>query len=1836
MRMIYRPFLNICLILMLFFAPYHNTNNAWAAFEFNHSCIPAPDFTEFDKTNKTINVGDNLGKWQSAGKSVSNGDSIKFAWNADDIYVPPKKYMVLYRLDPRFERPQVFIKSWNYASKQWDSDFDKFSGACGPGSLTMYQKNPAPLPASGNNNVVYTKCDPNSPDVNAPKYTLLQQFTDYINYFNFIGRSPITVNSGDVINIQAVPASSFFDAGPNFTTNYDINSFSGKKPIHYIYTDVGGLTDGMGTFNFASKWYYYLIYNGFNIYRLNPDENGTQWFYSNNINPALGMANNSTEATAYNNDVKNGNYSVIPDTAIHGLGINIGGNMVKAPNLNFNTSGVVISSFYGGFFYTIAPNSGVIDFISPYWPMGTVAWGNPMFRSVITQMPGINMKTWRPASGPDFTYDDLYQIQNNIQTSGISYIEIYREVLSIEIGGNTTALQNNVGVEYMISPTLPPDGTSGTMVAANDTIYAGSNGSLWIRAVNNDPSYSVSGNLNVYMATYNGPTDISDFVYDDVVNPILTKLNDLTFTLYHGLISNLTFRNIAMSLLTLYIMLYGIYYLAGATNITTYDLVARVVKITIITTLFSPGSWAFFNDHFFTAFINGTSYLIYNIIGTNTHQNIFGFLDVVFNKFTNPDLWGNLLVQFVNFQTALPFFALLVIIGLLKYFLTLLEVVVAYLMAFVTVAVLISLAPFFITFMLFGRTKNLFNNWISALFNAAIYPTILLIFYLLLDDIVTGLLENVAVESCWDTLLPIKFSFTLKPLLDWSPTFSIPGFPGIGFWVPASDAGGIVGQQGSYFTIMTSSIIFFCYANAASGLLGFVTGIVGSLARVGDSAAGVVPSQSMKSILSDVTVAKRMAGNLGARAAIAAYDHGPGAVNMVQRAAIRAGEYTGVTAAVTKIETTSNQLASGAVRAAYNAPKNMLYGAGYSAGKIKAAGIATMSASSKAATAVGRGVVSARSAAKEISGKAAQKITAAVNYANGGTVLKDVKTATVEGLQYAKTKSKDARTAAGKVVDKAAQKATTAVNYASGGTVLKDAKIATVEGLSYAKKKGSEARKAAGKVVDKVAGKQLAAANQALSKTFGKEARDDLKAAGKKMAGDLGDKMLHGVKDIGNAALIHHKKASNARQDAKDEKADKAAERKYARIKAKRAIEDKLYNLSDATRSLADKGKLNYNVISATYSESKDLGKGLAPTQKLQKKLAAQEQNDLKKTSEILAKRTEVLKKRALEDKEINDKRALREQKKQARVDALNDEIIDRSNARADKKEARGKEVKDYREELRAERAAAKKKTDPSKSGEPKPTEYKQRVAEQKQADLLKARDKTHNQEQREREKQAKIAQREGEKQERINQRKVASELKKLHATNLEAIKQQKLETDLATKLWDKHAKKASEALSGEVGTSFGAKIVKASGYGVGKVIVAPEAAGRGLEAAGTKVQEFSDKIDQNATYIATGEAWKDAKKAGGDARRAGVQLGKEAVDATGKAIDGTIGAAGRAAGRGLEAAGTKVQEFSDKIDQNATYIATGEAWKDAKKAGGDARRAGVQLGKEAVDATGKVIKAGTHEALEVVKAGAKVVKEVAVNKFGQEARDNRKATRQKFKGDLGDKLLHGVKDAGLKTVINPAQKGMNKLSASLDALVDAPSEIGHAASLVGRRVADSTHRTLEKGRDLKNNAEHSRVVLKTALKEGYDKGTGVTPEEFEPKQQAREKEIKDVTDKRDNARIAKQQKRSKLLEARERKDDAIGGKSAERANQKQARIDKTKEQEKQREQDRSKKKDIRDKAIDRKIERDRQDKEREKNNKDKSPAEKLREYKEVSEQRKKEDIADARSIAVKYGKKKK
>ena len=138
-------------------------------------CINVPKFANVDTSSTTLNLKDS-GKWVNTGVQVDDDKLLELQWSAQPTLSVPKKYKVLYRIDPRFDRPQVFIQervsfkdSFGREQEIYISDFHRFYS----GKLMRYQNN--------------------------PDMELTTRGYYYNSYFNFYGRSKIPVKVNDVV-----------------------------------------------------------------------------------------------------------------------------------------------------------------------------------------------------------------------------------------------------------------------------------------------------------------------------------------------------------------------------------------------------------------------------------------------------------------------------------------------------------------------------------------------------------------------------------------------------------------------------------------------------------------------------------------------------------------------------------------------------------------------------------------------------------------------------------------------------------------------------------------------------------------------------------------------------------------------------------------------------------------------------------------------------------------------------------------------------------------------------------------------------------------------------------------------------------------------------------------------------------------------------------------------------------------------------------------------------------------------------------------------------------------------------------------------------------------------------------------------------------------------------------------------------------------------------------------------------------------------------------------------------------------------------------------------------
>ena len=80
-------------------------------------CIEVPVFAGMHQASHSLEL-DNSGNWVSTGVRVEDGKLLQIEWLTKGVLPRPAKYRVLYRIDPRFATPQIFIQKYDFSTKK--------------------------------------------------------------------------------------------------------------------------------------------------------------------------------------------------------------------------------------------------------------------------------------------------------------------------------------------------------------------------------------------------------------------------------------------------------------------------------------------------------------------------------------------------------------------------------------------------------------------------------------------------------------------------------------------------------------------------------------------------------------------------------------------------------------------------------------------------------------------------------------------------------------------------------------------------------------------------------------------------------------------------------------------------------------------------------------------------------------------------------------------------------------------------------------------------------------------------------------------------------------------------------------------------------------------------------------------------------------------------------------------------------------------------------------------------------------------------------------------------------------------------------------------------------------------------------------------------------------------------------------------------------------------------------------------------------------------------------------------------------------------------------------
>ncbi|MDX1924628.1 MAG: type IV secretion system protein [Rickettsiaceae bacterium] len=652
---------------------------------------------------------------QNSSLDVKKDQLFRVRVNKSALTIKPRKYRVIVRVDPRFEKPLVFIARGDYTTT----------------GLQVFQPDW---------NDIYSGLSSSDFASN------ISSLSDYA------GRSLIEVEEGDVISIRQISATEFYDST---IISSSLGSATDLAPLYSSsgYVDTSSMTTNSGMDNS-------IVYttNRSDVCDSSTSSSDAQFmsYVYSGLTPSSALSSGLPDCTSS---------GVVPCSMKNGVGISIGlaGVIKKEASTSFINIGSSASPRY--IYYITADKAGELEFDYGFDIEGTVinSSGN----------------SWQFLDDISSSYTNLSDATADSFLNGVKNYEFAkfyagRYLLEIQVGtSNPTMFQQNVE-DITIKYEIMSEGVAveeGDAMGLEKGINPSHSGN--IRYTITNPHNDISGNMVITSQSYLGSSVVSNLLYNKLVKPLTSQFRKLSEALYKNLIEKDSFQMMVKALMGLTIMFYGGAFASGMVELNYKEVLIQISRVAIVGYVLQPSSWNFFNEYLFNALFGAIDYYM-NLVTNSTAiaGNPFGFIDPILSKYLNPDLWTIIAtyLMWVAYGYIIP--GLMLMWGIFFFMSAILESVIAYVLGMVFASILISLAPLFITFILFNRTKTLFNQWLNILIGSVVQPTIAMVFILFVDNIATDIINEGLQDVCNSCVLPLAFNFrTISEYL----TFSIPG-----------------------------------------------------------------------------------------------------------------------------------------------------------------------------------------------------------------------------------------------------------------------------------------------------------------------------------------------------------------------------------------------------------------------------------------------------------------------------------------------------------------------------------------------------------------------------------------------------------------------------------------------------------------------------------------------------------------------------------------------------------------------------------------------------------------------------------------------------------------------------------------------------------------------------------------------------------------------------------------------------------------------------------------------------------------------------------------------------
>lgn len=249
-----------------------------------------------------------------------------------------------------------------------------------------------------------------------------------------------------------------------------------------------------------------------------------------------------------------------------------------------------------------------------------------------------------------------------------------------------------------------------------------------------------------------------------IVDYLKEIIEDTTQALFEGIIGHGAFQGAVAAAFTLFVTLFGAAFLFGIVPFTFSQAFIRLMKIAVISAVIGPGAWQFFSETAVDFFNDGTDEIIDAVIGIATGDTSgpsvsdegtpqpFTKLENVVGDALSPEMMVSTITMLTTGPMGLGIGGMLGI-GLIAFIQMLIKALRVYCISLVAKALLLGMAPIFIAFMMFEKTKQIFTGWINQLVNYSLQPIMLFAFLAFFVVLIESAIENIlSVDICWTSM----------------------------------------------------------------------------------------------------------------------------------------------------------------------------------------------------------------------------------------------------------------------------------------------------------------------------------------------------------------------------------------------------------------------------------------------------------------------------------------------------------------------------------------------------------------------------------------------------------------------------------------------------------------------------------------------------------------------------------------------------------------------------------------------------------------------------------------------------------------------------------------------------------------------------------------------------------------------------------------------------------------------------------------------------------------------------------------------------------------------------